>query len=159
MNLALTEEEAAFRDEMRTFFTTKVPAEIREKNATGQELSKDDVVTTMYTAGTTGLPKGAMITRGMNFSNCVNLGFPAGIAKMPLNLTLLKSCDIAGVFWGAFTRKEPEVFADNMRELMGWAVDCSVRPHVSERAKLADAADVLRRMHDRQTTGKIVLVP
>ena len=36
------------------------------------------------------------------------IGFPAGIAKMPLNLTLLKSCDIRGVFWGAFTMREPE---------------------------------------------------
>lgn len=88
------------------------------------------------------------------------IGFASGtIPKLPVNLALVKGYSLVGVFWGAFTRKEPEVFADNMRELMGWAVDGSVRPHVSERAKLADAADVLRRMHDRQTTGKIVLVP
>lgn len=55
MNLALTEEEAAFRDEMRAFFTTKVPAEIREKSATGQELSKDEVVTTMRILNENGL--------------------------------------------------------------------------------------------------------
>ena len=41
------------------------------------------------------------------------IGFPAGIAKMPLNLTLLKSCDIRGVFWGAFTAREPEKNAAN----------------------------------------------
>lgn len=88
------------------------------------------------------------------------IGFASGtIPKLPVNLALVKGYSLVGVFWGAFTRKEPEVFADNMRELMGWALDGSVRPHVSERAKLADAADVLRRMHDRQTTGKIVLVP
>ncbi|MAP18187.1 MAG: NADPH:quinone oxidoreductase [Aurantimonas sp.] len=88
------------------------------------------------------------------------IGFASGtIPKLPVNLALVKGYSLVGVFWGAFTRKEPEVFAENMRELMGWAVDGSVRPHVSERAKLADAADVLRRMHDRQTTGKIVLVP
>ncbi len=88
------------------------------------------------------------------------IGFASGtIPKLPVNLALVKGYSLVGVFWGAFTRKEPAVFADNMRELMGWAVDGSVRPHVSERAKLADAADVLRRMHDRQTTGKIVLVP
>ncbi|MDE0922035.1 NADPH:quinone oxidoreductase family protein [Aurantimonas coralicida] len=88
------------------------------------------------------------------------IGFASGtIPKLPVNLALVKGYSLVGVFWGAFTRKEPEVFADNMRELMGWAIDGSVRPHVSERAKLADAADVLRRMHDRQTTGKIVLVP
>jgi len=88
------------------------------------------------------------------------IGFASGtIPKLPVNLALVKGYSLVGVFWGAFTRKEPAVFADNMRELMGWAVDGSVRPHVSERAKLSDAADVLRRMHDRQTTGKIVLVP
>ncbi|MFY0734117.1 MULTISPECIES: NADPH:quinone oxidoreductase family protein [Aurantimonas] len=88
------------------------------------------------------------------------IGFASGtIPKLPVNLALVKGYSLVGVFWGSFTRKEPEVFADNMRELMGWAVNGSVRPHVSERAKLADAADVLRRMHDRQTTGKIVLVP
>ncbi len=42
-------------------------------------LTHDDVVTIMYTSGTTGHPKGAMITHGMNFWNCSNLGTPAGV--------------------------------------------------------------------------------
>lgn len=36
------------------------------------------------------------------------VGFPAGIPRLPLNLTLLKSCDVAGVFWGAFAAREPQ---------------------------------------------------
>ena len=36
------------------------------------------------------------------------VGFPAGIAKLPLNLTLLKSCDVCGVFWGAFAARDPQ---------------------------------------------------
>ena len=35
------------------------------------------------------------------------VGFPAGIPKLPLNLTLLKSCDVCGVFWGAFAARDP----------------------------------------------------
>jgi fatty-acyl-CoA synthase len=52
-------------------------------------LTHDDVITIMYTSGTTGLPKGAMITHGMNFWNCVNLGFPAGIAIDTVHLNVL----------------------------------------------------------------------
>ena len=88
------------------------------------------------------------------------VGFASGtIPKLAVNLTLVKGYSVVGVFWGSFTRKESDVFAANMKELMGWAMDGTVRPHISERAKLADAADVLTRMHARQTTGKIVLVP
>lgn len=88
------------------------------------------------------------------------IGFASGtIPQFPVNLALVKGYSVVGVFWGAFTRKEPEVFADNMRELMEWATDERIAPHVSERANLADAADVLKRIHNRQTTGKIVLVP
>ncbi|MGU3435792.1 acyl-CoA dehydrogenase family protein [Actinomycetes bacterium M1A6_2h] len=48
MNLALTEDEVAFRDEMRTFFTTKIPADLRERNASGANpQGREDMVTTM----------------------------------------------------------------------------------------------------------------
>jgi fatty-acyl-CoA synthase len=53
------------------------------------ELIHDDVITIMYTSGTTGLPKGAMITHGMNFWNCVNLGIPAGIGIDTVHLSVL----------------------------------------------------------------------
>ena len=88
------------------------------------------------------------------------VGFASGtIPKLAVNLTLVKGFACVGVFWGAFTSKEPKVFADNMSELMGWAATGRVSPEISERAKLEDAADVLTRMHARQTMGKIVLVP
>ncbi len=54
-----------------------------------ETLTHDDVITIMYTSGTTGLPKGAMITHGMNFWNCVNLGFPAGIGIDTVHLNVL----------------------------------------------------------------------
>lgn len=88
------------------------------------------------------------------------IGFASGtIPKLAVNLTLVKGYSVVGVFWGSFTSKEPEAFAANMTELMGWATGGTVRPYISERARLADAADVLMRMHARQTTGKVVLVP
>jgi len=52
-------------------------------------LTHDDVITIMYTSGTTGLPKGAMITHGMNFWNCINLGVPAGIGIDTVHLDVL----------------------------------------------------------------------
>ena len=52
-------------------------------------LTHDDVVTIMYTSGTTGHPKGAMITHGMNFWNCTNLGTPSGVGKDTVHLSVL----------------------------------------------------------------------
>jgi fatty-acyl-CoA synthase len=54
-----------------------------------EDLTHDDVVTIMYTSGTTGHPKGAMITHGMNFWNCVNLGIPAGVGPDTVHLSVL----------------------------------------------------------------------
>jgi fatty-acyl-CoA synthase len=70
------------------------PYEAALETATGRPLAPvalthDDVVTIMYTSGTTGHPKGAMITHGMNFWNCVNLGIPCGIGLDTVHLSVL----------------------------------------------------------------------
>ncbi len=86
------------------------------------------------------------------------VGFAAGeIPRIPLNLTLLKGCSIVGVFWGDFTRREPERFADAMRHLGRWYSEGKLRPHVSATFPLAQAAEALTLMANRQVTGKIVL--
>jgi NADPH2:quinone reductase len=86
------------------------------------------------------------------------VGFAAGeIPKIPLNLTLLKGCSIVGVFWGEFTRREPERFAEAMRRLGQWYAEGKLKPHVSETFPLERAADALTRMANRQVKGKIVL--
>lgn len=64
-------------------------AEFSDRPVERVTLTHDDVVTIMYTSGTTGLPKGAMITHGMNFWNCVNLGVPAGVGLDTVHLNVL----------------------------------------------------------------------
>jgi NADPH2:quinone reductase len=86
------------------------------------------------------------------------VGFATGdIPKMPLNLTLLKGCSIVGVFWGEFTRREPQRFAESMQQLGRWYADGKLKPHVSQTYPLERAADALTAMANRQVKGKVVL--
>lgn len=86
------------------------------------------------------------------------VGFAAGeIPKIPLNLPLLKGCSIVGVFWGNFTRREPEGFLDQMRQLAAWYAEGRIKPHISARYPLDRAPEALRLMADRKVTGKVIL--
>ena len=85
------------------------------------------------------------------------IGFPAGIPKIPLNLTLLKSCQIVGVFWGAFTMRNPVKNAEYVAELFQFYKDGKIRPRVTARFPLEKAADALDMLQSRKATGKIVL--
>lgn len=85
------------------------------------------------------------------------IGFPAGIPKIPLNLTLLKSCQIVGVFWGAFTMRNPVKNAEYVAELFQFYKDGKIRPRVTASFPLEKAADALDMLQSRRATGKIVL--
>ena len=85
------------------------------------------------------------------------VGFPAGIPKIPLNLTLLKGCQIVGVFWGAHTLREPADHAENMADLFAMYAGGQIKPRISASFQLADAADALRLMEDRRVLGKVVV--
>lgn len=85
------------------------------------------------------------------------IGFPAGIAKMPLNLTLLKSCDIRGVFWGAFTAREPARNAANIAELFALWRDGKISPLISETYPLARAHEAIAKLEGRGAIGKLVV--
>ncbi len=88
------------------------------------------------------------------------IGFASGtIPKLPVNLTLVKNFSVVGVFWGAFIEREPEVYADNMRELLGFYQAGKVRPVIEGSYPLAEAASVLKRVLGRDVSGKLVLVP
>jgi NADPH2:quinone reductase len=86
------------------------------------------------------------------------IGFAAGdIPKVPANLTLLKGCSVVGVFWGAFTRNEPEVSAQNMMELLQMYSEGKIDPKVSEVFDFEQYAEALGALTGRRATGKIVL--
>jgi NADPH2:quinone reductase len=86
------------------------------------------------------------------------IGFAAGeIPKVPLNLALLKSCDIVGVFWGAFVGRQRERHRANVAELMEWWRAGKLRPHVSSTYPLERAGEAIRELADRRAQGKVVV--
>lgn len=88
------------------------------------------------------------------------IGFASGaIPKFPVNLALVKGYSVVGVYWGDFTVKEPETYAANMRELVGWYLAGKVKPVIEGVYPLADAASVLARVLGRGASGKIILKP
>jgi NADPH:quinone reductase len=85
------------------------------------------------------------------------VGFPAGIPKLPLNLPLLKGCDILGVFWGDFVRRNPEHHQENLKDLMALYAAGKIKPYVSERFPLDRAGDSIDWLSARKAMGKVVV--
>jgi len=88
------------------------------------------------------------------------IGFAAGpIAKIPLNLVLLKGAQIVGVFWGSFTAREPERHQANIRELMQWYSAGKLKPRISATYPFERVAEALGDLAARRVKGKVVVVP
>lgn len=87
------------------------------------------------------------------------IGFTAGIPSIPLNLTLLKSCQIVGVFYGAMCARDPELRDAVSAELIDYTATGKLRPHVSGRYPLERAGEALRALMDRKALGKVVIEP
>ena len=85
------------------------------------------------------------------------VGFPAGIAKLPLNLTLLKSCDVCGVFWGAFVAREPERNREEVAQLFTWWQDGKIKPRVTGTYPLERGGEAIAALGDRKAVGKLVV--
>ena len=85
------------------------------------------------------------------------IGFPAGIAKLPLNLMLLKSCDVCGVFWGAFTERDPQRFEAEVAELLDLLTQGKIGPRISQTLPLERGGEAIALLTDRKATGKIVV--
>ncbi|HEY2032447.1 MAG TPA: NADPH:quinone oxidoreductase family protein [Rhizomicrobium sp.] len=97
--------------------------------------------------------------RAMNWNGrYLVIGFAAGnIPKVPLNLTLLKGCQIVGVFWGAMAARDPKHAADSMQRLLNMVAAGKLKPYVSEHFPLADAGKAIRLLMDRKAKGKVVV--
>jgi NADPH2:quinone reductase len=87
------------------------------------------------------------------------IGFTAGIPSIPLNLTLLKSCQIVGVFYGAMTMRDPALARSIGDELLDRVAKGELSPYVSGRYPLERAGEALRLLIDRKVVGKVVVTP
>jgi len=88
------------------------------------------------------------------------VGFAAGeIPKLPLNLMLLKGCDVRGVFWGSWTERDPDGHRANMADLLRWCAEGKLSAHVHAAYPLSEAARALGDIAGRKVMGKVVLKP
>jgi NADPH2:quinone reductase len=88
------------------------------------------------------------------------VGFAAGeIPKLPLNLVLLRGCDIRGVFWGAWGKREPQALRASLADIAQWCAEGKLSVHVDAVYPLAEVATAMKVIADRKAMGKIVLRP
>ena len=86
------------------------------------------------------------------------VGFANGeIPKIPLNLTLLKGCQVVGVFWGGSIQRDVAHFQKQNEELLQFYVDGKLKPLVSGSYPLSEAATALNLLAARKVVGKLVL--
>jgi NADPH:quinone reductase len=85
------------------------------------------------------------------------VGFPAGIPKLPLNLTLLKSCDVCGVFWGAFTARDPQGHQKNVETLFKLWDEDKISPRVTMTYPFEQGGQAIADMAARKAVGKMVV--
>lgn len=88
------------------------------------------------------------------------IGFAAGeIPKLPLNLVLLKGCDVLGVFWGPWIERDPQGHRANTQQLLEWCVQGKISSHVHSTYPLTEGAAALKAIAARQVMGKVILRP
>ena len=88
------------------------------------------------------------------------IGFASGpIPKLPLNLPLLKGAAAVGVFWGSWTKREPEAHKQNMVELFELFTEGAIQPHVSSTYPLGQFLDAFGEVSGRRAIGKVILTP
>jgi NADPH2:quinone reductase len=85
------------------------------------------------------------------------VGFPAGIPKIPLNLPLLKTCQIVGVYSGGFKKEHPHKSRDNVKEIIALYQQGAIKPLVSKTYPLAKGGDAIASLQAREALGKVVV--
>lgn len=88
------------------------------------------------------------------------IGFANGqIPSLPLNLMLLKGASVVGVFWGDYTKREPQANARDMEQMMALLKEGKLRPHISATYRLDQVPTALNDMAARKVTGKVLILP
>jgi NADPH2:quinone reductase len=88
------------------------------------------------------------------------VGFASGdIPKIPLNLVLLKGCQIVGVFWGSFAMRDPQKNRAHAAQIFSWVSHGKLKPAIDAVMPFSDAAAALTRLDQRKVMGKLVLTP
>ncbi len=105
--------------------------------------------------------QGEAALRGMDWGGrFLVIGFAAGaLPKLPLNLVLLRSYDVLGVYWGAWTERDPAGNRANMAQILAWCAGGQLSPHVGDVYPLADAVSALKAIAARKAMGKVILRP
>ena len=86
------------------------------------------------------------------------IGFAAGrVPQVPANILLVKNVAAMGVYWGSYRKHAPERLAEQFRELFRWLEAGLLRPHVSHKLALGEAAEAMALLLERRSTGKVVL--
>lgn len=99
--------------------------------------------------------------RAMNWDGrYLVVGFAGGqIPKIPLNLLLLKSSSLVGVFWGAHAQRDPAENRANLKQLIEWVAEGKLRPHIHKVFPLSQTGDAIRELDRRASTGKVIIKP
>lgn len=86
------------------------------------------------------------------------IGFAAGeIPRVPINLILLKSCQVVGVFFGSWSVRFREEAVANLREILAFYEAGKIDPLIGAAYPLADFARALRDLSERRAIGKVVV--
>ncbi len=124
-----------------------------------KELTEGKGVDVIYDPVGADLAEPALRAIGWNGRFLV-VGFAGGsIPKIPLNLALLKGCQIVGVFWGDHLAREPHLHQENMKQLIDWVLAGEIRPHIHEIYPLDKTADALNAIARREVRGKVIVAP
>ena len=105
--------------------------------------------------------QGEAALRGMDWGGrFLVIGFAAGdMPKLPLNLVLLRSYDVLGVYWGAWILRDPQGHRANMTQILDWCAHGKLSTHVHAVYPLAEAPAALKAIAARQVMGKAILRP
>ena len=86
------------------------------------------------------------------------IGFASGeIPQIPANILLVKNISAVGLYWGAYSVRNPDVLLKSIRQLIDWYMAGKIKPHVSATYPLAEGAEAIRALAERRSTGKVVV--